>query len=110
MSMRISTATFQNDAVSQMDALEAALQQTQTQLSTGSQIQNAADNPIGAVGRSSQTCDRKAARVRRKDGALGTLAIELSHDGDLDVQTLGDRLDHDVCVVERTGVNHEIDT
>jgi flagellar hook-associated protein 3 FlgL len=49
MSMRISTATFQNDAVSQMDALEAALQQTQTELSTGSQIQNAADNPIGAA-------------------------------------------------------------
>ena len=47
--MRISTATFQNDAVSQMDALEAALQQTQTELSTGSQIQNAADNPIGAA-------------------------------------------------------------
>jgi len=49
MSMRISTATFQSDAVSQMDALEAALQQTQTELSTGLQIQNAADNPIGAA-------------------------------------------------------------
>jgi flagellar hook-associated protein 3 FlgL len=49
MSMRISTATFQNDAVSQMDALEAALQKTQTELSTGSQIQSAADNPIGAA-------------------------------------------------------------
>ena len=45
--MRISTATFQNDAVSQMDALEAEMQQTQTELSTGSQMQNAADNPIG---------------------------------------------------------------
>jgi flagellar hook-associated protein 3 FlgL len=49
MSMRISTATFQDNAVSQMDALEAALQQTQTELSTGSQLQNAADNPIGAA-------------------------------------------------------------
>ena len=45
--MRISTATFNSDAVSQMDALETALQQTETQLSTGVQLQNASDNPIG---------------------------------------------------------------
>jgi flagellar hook-associated protein 3 FlgL len=47
--MRISTATFNNDAVSQMDQLETELQQTQMELSSGSQIQNAADNPIGAA-------------------------------------------------------------
>jgi flagellar hook-associated protein 3 FlgL len=47
--MRISTATFNNDAVSQMDQLESELQQTETELSSGSQIQNAADNPIGAA-------------------------------------------------------------
>jgi flagellar hook-associated protein 3 FlgL len=47
--MRISTATFNNDAVSQMDQLETDLQQTQMELSSGSQIQNAADNPIGAA-------------------------------------------------------------
>jgi flagellar hook-associated protein 3 FlgL len=45
--MRISTATFNSDAVSQMDALETALQQTETELSTGVQLQNASDNPIG---------------------------------------------------------------
>lgn len=45
--MRISTSTFQNDAVSQMDALEAALSQTQQQLSTGLKVQNAADDPVG---------------------------------------------------------------
>jgi flagellar hook-associated protein 3 FlgL len=45
--MRISTSTFQTDAVSQMDALEAAIQQTQTQLSTSLKLQNAADDPIG---------------------------------------------------------------
>jgi flagellar hook-associated protein 3 FlgL len=45
--MRISTATFNNDAVSQMDALETALQQTQQQLSTGLRIQSAADDPTG---------------------------------------------------------------
>ncbi len=45
--MRLSTATFQNNAVAQMDALEEALQKTQTQLSTGVRIQSAADDPTG---------------------------------------------------------------
>jgi flagellar hook-associated protein 3 FlgL len=44
---RIATSTFQNDSVSQMDALEAALASTQQQLSTGLKVQNAADNPTG---------------------------------------------------------------
>jgi flagellar hook-associated protein 3 FlgL len=47
--MRIATTTFQNDAVSQMDALEAALAKTQQQLSTGLKVQNAADDPTGMV-------------------------------------------------------------
>ena len=45
--MRISTTTFQSNAVSQMDALQAAMQQTQQQLSTGLKLQSAADDPIG---------------------------------------------------------------
>ncbi len=45
--MRISTATFNNNAVTQMDALETALEQTEQQLSTGSRIQSAADDPTG---------------------------------------------------------------
>ena len=44
---RIATSTFQNDSVSQMDALEVALAGTQQQLSTGLKVQNAADNPTG---------------------------------------------------------------
>jgi flagellar hook-associated protein 3 FlgL len=47
--MRIATTTFQNDAVAQMDALEAALAKTQQQLSTGLKVQNAADDPTGSV-------------------------------------------------------------
>ena len=47
--MRIATSTFQNDAVSQMDALEAAMGTTQQQLSTGLKVQNAADNPTGVT-------------------------------------------------------------
>jgi flagellar hook-associated protein 3 FlgL len=45
--MTISTATFNNDAVSQMDALQTALQQTEEELSTGVQLQSASDNPVG---------------------------------------------------------------
>ena len=47
--MRIATSTFQNDAVSQMDALEAALANTQQQLSTGLKVQDAADDPVGTT-------------------------------------------------------------
>jgi len=43
--MRISTVTFQENALNQMQALEADLSKTQTQLSTGKQLQSAADNP-----------------------------------------------------------------
>ncbi|MGH8323140.1 MAG: flagellar hook-associated protein FlgL, partial [Steroidobacteraceae bacterium] len=45
--MRISTATFQQDAVSQMQQLEADLAKTQAQLSTGKKLQSAADDPAG---------------------------------------------------------------
>jgi flagellar hook-associated protein 3 FlgL len=45
--MRISSTTFHNDAVAQMDALQAELARTQQQLSTGLKIQSAADDPAG---------------------------------------------------------------
>lgn len=45
--MRISSTTFHDDAVAQMDALQAQLARTQQQLSTGSKIQSAADDPSG---------------------------------------------------------------
>ena len=45
--MRISTVGFQDDALAQMQALETDISQTQGQLSTGLQLQNAADNPSG---------------------------------------------------------------
>ena len=43
--MGISTINFQTQALAQMEALETALSQTQTELSTGKQLQRAADNP-----------------------------------------------------------------
>ncbi len=47
--MRISTVTFQQDAVSQMQQLEAAMSKTQNQLATGSKLQSAADGPAAMV-------------------------------------------------------------
>jgi flagellar hook-associated protein 3 FlgL len=43
--MTISTLTFQTNALAEMEALQTALTQTQTELSTGSQLPNAAANP-----------------------------------------------------------------
>jgi flagellar hook-associated protein 3 FlgL len=45
--MTISTVTFQSDALAQMEALETAMAKTQSQLSSGSKLQSAADNPSG---------------------------------------------------------------
>jgi flagellar hook-associated protein 3 FlgL len=45
--MRISTVGFQTDALAQMQALEADMSTTQSQLATGKQLQTAADNPTG---------------------------------------------------------------
>jgi flagellar hook-associated protein 3 FlgL len=51
--MTISTLTFQTNALAQMEALETALTQTQTELSTGSKLPNAAADP-GAMAQVNQ--------------------------------------------------------
>jgi len=43
--MTISTLTFQTNALAEMEALQTALTQTQTELSSGSKLPNAAANP-----------------------------------------------------------------
>ena len=43
--MRVSTLEFQTNASQQMQTLESQISQTQEELSTGIQLQNAADNP-----------------------------------------------------------------
>ena len=45
--MRISTLGFQTSASNQMQSLESAIAQTQSQLSTGLKLQTAADDPAG---------------------------------------------------------------
>jgi flagellar hook-associated protein 3 FlgL len=45
--MRIATITFQQNATSQMQALQADLAQTQKDLATGKKLHSAADDPVG---------------------------------------------------------------
>ena len=47
--MRISTVTFQQDALSQMQTLQSDLATTQGQLASGKKLQSAADDPAGMV-------------------------------------------------------------
>jgi len=47
--MRISTLSFQNNAVTQMQDLQAAISKTQIQLGTSSRLQSAADDPAAMV-------------------------------------------------------------
>ncbi|HEV2286432.1 MAG TPA: flagellar hook-associated protein FlgL [Steroidobacteraceae bacterium] len=51
--MTISTLTFHNNALAEMEALQTALTQTQTELSTGSRLPNAAADP-GAMAQVNQ--------------------------------------------------------
>lgn len=44
--MSISTVTFQNDALYDMESIQTAMSTTQNQLSTGLTLQTAADNPV----------------------------------------------------------------
>jgi flagellar hook-associated protein 3 FlgL len=46
---RISTVTFQSDALANMEALQSSLAKTQSQLSTGKKLQSAADDPAAMV-------------------------------------------------------------
>lgn len=46
---RISSVTFQSDALFNMEALQSAMAKTQSQLSTGKKLQSAADDPAAMV-------------------------------------------------------------
>jgi flagellar hook-associated protein 3 FlgL len=75
--MTISTLTFQNTAVAQMDALETALSQTQTQLSTGKQLQNAADNPTAMTEVNELNAQLSASQQQVSNGNTVTSGLQL---------------------------------
>jgi flagellar hook-associated protein 3 FlgL len=75
--MPISTLTFQTNAVEQMDALEASLSQTQSELSTGLQLQNAADNPSAMTEVNQLNAELSASQQYVSNGTAGTTNLQL---------------------------------
>jgi flagellar hook-associated protein 3 FlgL len=75
--MTISTLTFQTNAVAQMDALETALSQTQSQLSTGKQLQSAADNPTAMTEVNLLNAQLSASQQQVSNGNLVTSGLQL---------------------------------
>jgi flagellar hook-associated protein 3 FlgL len=75
--MTISTLTFQTTAVAQMDALETALSQTQSQLSTGKQLQSAADNPTAMTQVNELDMQLAASQQQVNNGSTVTSSLQL---------------------------------
>ncbi len=76
--MRISTLTFQNNAIDQMDQLEAALAKTQSELASGKRIQEAADDPAGMAQVNQLNVELSASRqyVTNQNVASANLTLE----------------------------------
>src|SRR5579871_4216864 len=75
--MRISTVTFQQDALSQMDALQADLSTTQAQLGSGSILQNAADNPAAMAQVNDLNVELSASQQYVTNGNSATANLQL---------------------------------
>jgi len=78
--MPISTLTFETSALAQMESLETALNQTQSELSTGLQLQNAADNPsaMAQVNQLNEELSASQQYVTNGNAASANLQLEQS--------------------------------
>lgn len=65
------------NAANQMDALQTAMAKTQQQLSTGKQIQNAADNPVGMTQVVQLNTQLSASEQYVSNGTLATTSLNL---------------------------------
>lgn len=75
--MSISTLTFQTNALNQLDALDAELSKTQLELSTGKQLQSAADNPTGMAQVNQLNMELSASRQYVTNGNLASSNLKL---------------------------------
>src|SRR5262245_32424437 len=75
--MRISTLTFTTNAQNSMQALEAALANTQQQLSTGKKLQSAADDPAGMARVNQYTVELSASQQYSTNGDAATTNLQL---------------------------------
>lgn len=78
--MTISTLTFQTNALAEMEALQTALTQTQTELSTGSRLPNAAADPtaMAQVNQLNMTLSASQQYVSNGTSASASLQLEQS--------------------------------
>jgi flagellar hook-associated protein 3 FlgL len=76
--MRIATITFQQDATGQMQDLQAALAKTQNDLSTGTKLHSAADDPAGMALVNQLNVQMSASQQYTTNGnyATSTLSLE----------------------------------
>jgi flagellar hook-associated protein 3 FlgL len=75
--MRISSVTFQQDAQSQMETLQADISTTQGELATGLQLQNAADNPAGMAQVNALNVQLSASQQYVTNGNSATANLQL---------------------------------
>jgi len=77
--MRIATITFQQNALSQMQNLQADLSKTQNDLATGKKLHSAADDPSGMAQVNQLNVQLSASQqyVTNGNHATSTLQLEL---------------------------------
>ncbi len=75
--MTISTLTFHTNALAEMEALQTALTQTQTELSTGSKLPNAAANPAAMSQVNQLNMSLSASQQYVSNGSAVTSGLQL---------------------------------
>jgi len=75
--MRIATLTFQSDALSQMQTLQADLAKTQSELGTGKKLQSAADDPSGMAQVNQLDATLSASKQYVTNGQTATANLQL---------------------------------
>jgi flagellar hook-associated protein 3 FlgL len=75
--MRIATVTFQQDAVSQMQQLQADLSKTQNDLATGKKLHSAADDPSGMAQVNQLNVQLSASQQYVTNGNYATSTLQL---------------------------------
>ncbi|MGH8136660.1 MAG: flagellar hook-associated protein FlgL [Steroidobacteraceae bacterium] len=75
--MRIATITFQQDALSQMQALQADMAKTQSQLATSKRLQSASDDPAGMAQVNQLNVELSASQQYVTNGNSATANLQL---------------------------------
>lgn len=75
--MTISTLSFETNTVAQMEALESALSQTESQLSTGISLQNASDGPAAMTQVNELNTQLSASQQYASNGSAANANLQL---------------------------------